>query len=123
MKSCAVEQKSLYFLPWDQALLLSGAHSHTLFGDPWFLIVVDVGALPKNDLFAQPVGLPEWNVALRQTEERAEDAALKPRNDGFLLNGYDSQFPTSRAVLTLFYSFNVHAFFFSFATSVILASR
>lgn len=46
-------------LPSDPALLLSGAHSHTLFGDACFLIVVDVGVLPKKDLFAQPAALPE----------------------------------------------------------------
>lgn len=56
------------FLPLRRALLLSirSTHSHTLFGVPCFLIVVDVGSLPKKDLCAQPLGLPECNVVPRQ---------------------------------------------------------
>lgn len=42
------------------ALFLSVCSTHSLiqFGVSCFLVVVDVGALPNNDLCAQPVGLP-----------------------------------------------------------------
>lgn len=53
------------------ALHSLSTHSHTLFGLPCFLIVVDVGALPKNDLCAQPARLPEWNIV--QMGESVED--------------------------------------------------
>lgn len=72
------EKMVLYFFDSLKALLLSiwSLYSHTLFGVLCFLIVVDVGALPDNDLCAQPVGLLEWNLALGQMGESAEDTVL-----------------------------------------------
>lgn len=68
-------------LPLCQALLLSiwSTHSHTLFGVPCSLIVVDVGALPKKDLCAQPVGLPVWNLVLWQKIQNSVGRGRKGR--------------------------------------------
>lgn len=105
------EKMVLYFFDSLKALPLSirSPYSHTLFGVLCFLIVVDVGALPENDLCAQPVGLLEWNLVLGQMGESAEDTVFYRQGKEGINISLSSIYAGERTKNTGCFKWHVHA--------------